>query len=201
MECRRLECSSWSSLGCNRNGCRVHSYPSPTTSNHPSPFDATSAQCHKTYLMKYGVMIGCSACSDIAVHGNPAEPQTEECRKRIGVQWSTILEVTNVCKFTDADETWNLRLERTGTSLKKMRVIPYTQAVEMPVAAVVESASVKRGSDAVADNEERTEEARNTICKTYWNPRHATSPRSGGRGHVDSSCRVALLWYSWIPLL
>ena len=30
--------------------------------------------------------IGCSACSDIAVHGKTAKPHTEECRNRIGEQ-------------------------------------------------------------------------------------------------------------------
>ena len=41
-------------------------------------------------------------------------------------KWSTILKVTNVCKLTNADETWNLRLKRTGhRSREKMRVIPH----------------------------------------------------------------------------
>ena len=35
-------------------------------------------------LRKYGVTIGCSACSDIAGHGKTSKPNTEECRKRIG---------------------------------------------------------------------------------------------------------------------
>ena len=39
------------SLGCNRNGSRSYSgYPRPTTSNHPSAFDATSALCHQGRL-------------------------------------------------------------------------------------------------------------------------------------------------------
>ena len=59
------------------------------------------------------------------------------------------------------------------------------QDVEMLVEAPVESASVKCRSDAVADNEESArvrlrsrgqKEARNTICKTYWNPRPRRGP-------------------------
>ena len=37
-------------------------------------------------LRKYGVTIGCSACSNIAVHGKTSKPHTEECRWRIGEQ-------------------------------------------------------------------------------------------------------------------
>ena len=59
------------------------------------------------------------------------------------------------------------------------------QDVEMLVDTPGESASVKRGSDAVADTEERArlrlraagkKEARNTIYKTYWNPRPRRRP-------------------------
>ena len=51
------------------------------------PFDATSALNHKgADLRKYGVTIGCSACSDIAVHGKTSKPHTEECRNWIGEQ-------------------------------------------------------------------------------------------------------------------
>ena len=101
-----------------------------------------------------------------------------------------------------------------------MRVIPTLleqQDVEMPMEVPGESATVKRGADAVADDEERprlglkrlkASEARNTTCKMSWNPRPRRrpgwspggvrnvkalnfSPRSGGRGreyNVDSSC-------------
>ena len=56
-------------------------------------------------LGKYGVTIGCSACSDIAVHGKKSTPQTEEWRTRIGEQM----------EHENADEMWNLRLvEWTG---------------------------------------------------------------------------------------
>ena len=37
-------------------------------------------------LRKYGVAIGCAACSDIAVHGKTAKPHTAECRTRSGDQ-------------------------------------------------------------------------------------------------------------------
>ena len=63
------------------------------------------------------------------------------------------------CKFTHADETWNLRWERTRhRSQEKNDCDPAPQErqdVDMPVKAPVESASVKRGSDVVADKEER----------------------------------------------
>ena len=55
MQCRQLQCFSRSSLGCNRNGCRSYrGYPSSTTSNDPSAFDATSALCHKGRLEEIG---------------------------------------------------------------------------------------------------------------------------------------------------
>ena len=57
----------------------------------------------------------------------------------LGNKWSTILKVMNVCKFTDADETWNLRLKRVNLHSQ------VRQDVEMPVEAPAESASVKRG--------------------------------------------------------
>ena len=37
-------------------------------------------------LTKYGVTIGCAACSDIALHGKTAKAHTDECRARIGEQ-------------------------------------------------------------------------------------------------------------------
>ena len=106
-----------SSLGCHRKRSRsCRGYPSSTTSNNPSA-------CTRADLRKYGVTIGCSACSDTAVHGKTSKPLTEE---RIGLanKWSTILKVRG------------------------------RRDVGMLVEAL-ESASVKRGSDAVADSEER----------------------------------------------
>ena len=48
-----LERSSWSPLGCHRKGSRSHRGSSrPTTSNHPSAFDATSALRHRSSLEK-----------------------------------------------------------------------------------------------------------------------------------------------------
>ena len=41
-------------------------------------------------------------------------------------KWSTILRVTNVCKFTSADEMWNLRLKWTRHwSQERLRAIPH----------------------------------------------------------------------------
>ena len=37
-------------------------------------------------LRKYGVTIGCSPCSEIAVHGKKSNPHTEECRNGTGEQ-------------------------------------------------------------------------------------------------------------------
>ena len=84
-------------------------------------------------------------------------------------KWSSILEVMNVCKLMNVDETWNLRLKRIGhRSQEKMGVIPHhqdRQDVEMPVEAPVESASVKRRSHAAADNEERARLRLRAECK------------------------------------
>ena len=94
---------------------------------------------------------------------------------------------------------WNLRLEWTRhPPARKNEGDPAPleqQDVEMPVETLGESASLKRGSDAVADNEERArlrlraegkrKEARNTIFKTYWNPRPRRRPGQG-RGGVRS---------------
>ena len=43
-------------------------------------------------VRKYGMTIGCSACSEIAVHGKTSKPHTEECRTRIGEQMEHDLE-------------------------------------------------------------------------------------------------------------
>ena len=53
------------------------------------------------------------------------------------------------------------------------------QDVHMSVEALVESASSKRVSDAVAlvcDSELRAKDARNMTCKTYWNPKPRRGP-------------------------
>ena len=63
----------------------------------------------------------------------------------------------------------------------------------MSVEALAESASVKRGSDAVADNEERArlrlraegKRARNMVYKAHWNPRARRRP-GWSRGGVRS---------------
>ena len=34
-------------------------------------------------LRRYGVTVGCCACADIAAHGNPRRPRTDECRSRV----------------------------------------------------------------------------------------------------------------------
>ena len=45
----------------------------------PRPRSVTRAD-----LRRYGVTVGCAACSDIAAHGKAAKPSTDECRARIG---------------------------------------------------------------------------------------------------------------------
>ena len=74
-------------------------------------------------------------------------------------KWSTILKVTNVCKLANAYEMCHLRSKCTGhTSREKMRATPHLWNSKMPRCrwrTSGESASVKRGADAVADNEER----------------------------------------------
>ena len=71
-------------------------------------------------------------------------------------KWGAILKVTNVCKFTNADETWNLRLKWPGhQSREGDPALLELQYVEISVETPVDSASAKRGSGAVADNEER----------------------------------------------
>ena len=91
------------------------------------------------------------------------------------------------------------------------------QDAEMPVVAPVESVSTKRGSDAVAENEERArlrlraegkrgqkydmQDVLEPQAKTrarpaprrIQKPENTQAPRSGGRGYVDSSYRE---WFS-----
>ena len=127
--------------------------------------------------------IGCSACSDIAVHGKRSTLHTEECRNGIGEQMEhdpeghERLQVPKRRRDVDyeVEANWALVARENDGDLALLE----QQDVEMPVEAFAESASVKRGSDDVADNEERArlrlqhdaKEARNTICKTYWNSR------------------------------
>ena len=120
--------SLWMSPQWSRS-CR--GYSSSMTSNYPPAQCSTSAMRHKGRLEKvwYGVTIGCSACSDIAVQEKTSKRHAEEFRKRI----------TNVCMFTNADEMWNLRCKR---SREKMRAIPHLWCGKMLRPG--ESAPVKR---------------------------------------------------------
>ena len=103
-------------------------------------------------LRKYSVTIGCSACSDIAVHGKTSKLHTEKCRNRIDEGHERLQahkRRRDVEPEVEAKRTLVAR-ENEGDSALQER-----QDVEMPVEAPVESASAKRGSDAVADKEER----------------------------------------------
>ena len=63
---------------------------------------------------KYMVTIGCSACSELLFverHRNFVQKSVEQ---GLASKWSTILKVTSVSKFANADDMWNLRLKWTG---------------------------------------------------------------------------------------
>ena len=92
-------------------------------------------------LRKHGVTSGCSACSDTAVHVKTSKHHTEECRNRIGEQTEHDPEGHERALVARENETDPAPKERLD--------------VEMPAEELVGSASVKHGSDAVADNEER----------------------------------------------
>ena len=115
-------------------------------------------------------------------------------RQRLSSNRSMILKVTNVCKFTSADEMWNLRFEWTGhRSREKMTVIPHLWNSKMLRCRWTDLASprlcnvdptlwAKMKNVLVCNTELRAKEARNTICKMCWNlrPRRrpAWSPRA-----------------------
>ena len=134
-------------------------------------------------LRKYGVTIGCSTCSDMAVQGRTSKPHTEECRTRSGEQMEH-----------DPEGHERVQVHKRTRDVEPEVVVDWAPVarenegdpapveqpdVEMPVETPVESACVKRGSDAVADNEERVtcdselraNEAGNTTYKMCWNPR------------------------------
>ena len=138
--------------------------------------------------------IGCSAFSDVAVHGRHRNLIRWNVEIGLANKWSTILKVTNVRQPHNSGrdvepeigaKRASVARENAGEPAPQER-----QDVEMLVDAPAESASVKRGSDAVADNEERARlrlraDARNMICKTCWNPRPRRGPR-WSRGGVRS---------------
>ena len=70
--------------------------------------------------------------------------------------WSMILRVTSVCKSTNAGEMRSLRWKRSEEARAPGDpALAEQQDVETPEEVLGESASVKRGADAVADDEER----------------------------------------------
>ena len=108
---------------------------------------------------KCGVTIGCAAYSDIAVHGKTAKPHTEECRTTIGEQMEHDLDgherlqvhKRRQCVEPEVEVDWALvAREKEGYPAPLEQ-----QDVQMPVEAPGGWASVKRGADAVAHNEER----------------------------------------------
>ena len=72
-------------------------------------------------LRKYGVAIVCAACSVIAVHGKTSNLTPKNVGHGLASKWSMVLKVTNVCRLTDADEMWNLRLMWTGHRCRKRK--------------------------------------------------------------------------------
>ena len=95
-------------------------------------------------LRKYGVTIGCAACSDIAVHGKTAKPHTDECRAMIGVQVEH-----------DPEGYAELHVEEARAPVVRANACHPTLLKQQHVGMPVE-ASVKRGADAAADDEERS---------------------------------------------
>ena len=81
MECRQMECSSWSPLEYNRKEA-TEAIQAPRPQIIHLPLTPRWRHVTRTDLRKYG----CSACSDIAVHGKTLKLHTEESRNRIGKQ-------------------------------------------------------------------------------------------------------------------
>ena len=110
-------------------------------------------------LRKYGVTVGCAACSDIAVHGKTATPLAEECRTRIGEQVEHHPEGHERLQVhkrrrdaepeVEGDRPLAVREDEADPAHQEQ------QDVEMPVEVSGESTTAKRGADAVADDEER----------------------------------------------
>ena len=130
--------------------------------------------------------ICCSACSGTVVYGKTSNIFT---RNRIGEQREHDFEGQERLQARKHRRDFGFEIEANrapvaseneGDPARKER-----QDVEMPVETFVEFASVKRGSDVAADNKERDRcdtkvrapEARNTKCKTHWNPRSRREPQ------------------------
>ena len=78
-----------SSLGCNRNGREAEAaeaIQAPRPQVIHLPLTPRRRCVTRADLRKYGVTMGCSASSDIAVHGKTSKPHTRECRNWIGEQ-------------------------------------------------------------------------------------------------------------------
>ena len=110
-------------------------------------------------LRKYGVTIGCLACSDIAVHGRTSKLHTEDCRNWIGEQVQHDPEGRERLQVhkrrRDVEPEIGANRAKVARENDGNPALQERQDVEMPAEAPVESACVKRGSDAVADNEAR----------------------------------------------
>ena len=156
MECRQLECSSRSSLECHRKRSRrcrgFLKLPRPQVVH--LPLAPRRRNVTRADLRKYGVTLICAACSDIAVHGKIATHHTEECRKRIGKHYPEGHERLQVHKRRrDAEPELQGDQAKVGREDEGDPALLEEQDAEMPVE--VSSASVKRGADAVDDDEER----------------------------------------------
>ena len=165
MDCRTSECF-WDVTDTEAQNCR--GYPSPATSSHPPAFDTVDAMPQRQI---WGNMMRRQVAQRVLTLLHTAR-RRNLTRKNVEMglanKQSTILKVTNICKLTYADETWNLRLKRTGHQWReKMRAEPAPQEqqdVEMRVEAPAESASIEtwigrwsqqRGTEPVCDPEQK----------------------------------------------
>ena len=107
-------------------------------------------------LRKYGLTVGRSASSDTAVHGKKAKPHTDERRTRIGQRLEHDPEGHKRLQVHKRRRDAEPEVEevRRGPCAGDP-ALAEQQDVETPEEVLGESASVKRGADAVADDEER----------------------------------------------
>ena len=103
--------------------------------------------------------IGCSACSDTAVDGKTSTPHTAECRNRIGEQMEHDPEGHERLRLHKRRRDVEPEIEANRAPVVRGNegdpAPQERQDVEMPLEAPVESASVKRGQNAVGGTEER----------------------------------------------
>ena len=160
MECSQLECSSRSSCDDTERGADA-----AEAIQAPRPQDVhlslAPRRCHVTMtdLRKYGVTIGCVACSDIAVQEKTAKYHPEQFRTRIGEQMEHDPEGDERLQVHKRRRDAELEVEANRAPVaRENEGYPKPQErqdVEMSVEVSGASASKKLGSHVVADDEER----------------------------------------------